>query len=425
MGNTSSTPAVATPLKPTAQEGCPVKHSNVAPEGCPVKHSGNTTSVVGEGCPVVKKQKVYNVYSQEIDPTNNMPSNPNQEPNDGQKYPLNTTRVTSTIPKGGTDGTWTYPSEQMFFNALRRKGKGEDVHEGHVQTIVSIHNNMNERAWNQVAAWEEALHPGYALDTTNPWLYIPPIVTQYTNTNNMCRSDSKLLRFCGRPDDLTPIARLKTLFGFVYDKPFDRHDWVVVRNDNTEQRYVIDYYFDDDKAAEDAVPRLHDVTSVKSITMYARPAVDSLSAVVDRIKFPLLNLLGPAPAVSFPPPPPSDEADASANSDDLLTVDQVNATFGQIQANCSKCFTNVQTCADEVACTQAATALQFCMANILCKPDAVQFTAALASGDEGRIEEAYAAMGNCVDRFEVRSRAALQQQALEAARKVSAAAQSP
>ncbi|RQM24631.1 hypothetical protein B5M09_003093 [Aphanomyces astaci] len=369
MGNTSSTPAVATPLKPTAQEGCPVKHSNVAPEGCPVKHSGNTTSVVGEGCPVVKKQKVYNVYSQEIDPTNNMPSNPNQEPNDGQKYPLNTTRVTSTIPKGGTDGTWTYPSEQMFFNALRRKGKGEDVHEGHVQTIVSIHNNMNERAWNQVAAWEEALHPGY-------------------------------------------------------DKPFDRHDWVVVRNDNTEQRYVIDYYFDDDKAAEDAVPRLHDVTSVKSITMYARPAVDSLSAVVDRIKFPLLNLLGTAPAVSFPPPPPSDEADASANNDDLLTVEQVNATFGQIQANCSKCFTNVQTCADEVACTQAATALQFCMANILCKPDAVQFTAALASGDEGRIEEAYAAMGNCVDRFEVRSRAALQQQALEAARKVSAASQS-
>jgi cytochrome c heme-lyase len=91
-----------------------------------------------------------------------MPMNPNQEPKDGQKYPLDTNRVTSSIPKGGTEnGTWTYPSEQMFFNALRRKGKGDDVHEGHINTIVHIHNNMNERAWDQVAAWEETCHPGY------------------------------------------------------------------------------------------------------------------------------------------------------------------------------------------------------------------------------------------------------------------------
>ncbi|RHY35316.1 hypothetical protein DYB32_000209 [Aphanomyces invadans] len=336
-------------------------------DGCPVKH-GNNAASVEEGCPV-KKQKVYNVYSQEIDPTNNMPSNPNQEPKEGQKYPLSTNRVTSTIPKGGTDGTWTYPSEQMFFNALRRKGKGEDVHEGHVQTIVSIHNNMNERAWNQVAEWEETLYPGYASPS--------------------------------------------------YDKPFDRHDWVVIRNDNTEQRYVIDYYFDDDKAAQDAVPRLHDVTSVKSITMYARPAVDSLSNVIDRIKFPILNLLGSTQRVPLPTNHAGNDTDV--DTEDVLSVDQVNETFEKIQANCKTCFTNVQTCTDEASCAQAATALQFCMANILCKPDAVKFTTALASGDEARIEEAYAAMETCVDRFEVRSRAALQEQARVAARQMSTA----
>ncbi|CAK4621347.1 hypothetical protein LEN26_021226 [Aphanomyces euteiches] len=388
MGNSASTSTAPVNARAPAQEGCPVKHEEVkkeAPEGCPVKHTA-PQPVAEEGCPV-KKTKVYNVYSQEIDPTNMMPYNPNQEPKEGQKFPLSTNRVQSTIPKGGTDGTWSYPSEQMFFNALRRKGKGEDVHEGHVETIVSIHNNMNERAWNQVIEWENTLHPG---------------------------SDAKLLRFCGRPDELTPIARLKTLLG--YDKPFDRHDWVVIRSDNTEQRYVIDYYFDDEKAKEDAVPRLHDITSVKSISMYARPAVDSFESLVDRIKFPVLSFLG---STVKPALPTSHEEEVV--SDDLLTVEQVEETFGKIKTSCKKCFTAVQLCGDEAECTQAATALQFCMANILCKPDAVKFTAALASGDESRIEEAYAAMGACVDRFEEQSRAAMKEQARQVARQASAA----
>ena len=46
-----------------------------------------------------------------------------QEPAPGQPYPLSTARERSTIPKaGGNEGeTWTYPSEQMFFNAMLRK----------------------------------------------------------------------------------------------------------------------------------------------------------------------------------------------------------------------------------------------------------------------------------------------------------------
>ena len=61
----------------------------------------------------------YDVYSRplELDPTNNMPlSNPdnvarNSLPSKEQIVSLPTERVSSTIPKGGTDGeTWTYPS---------------------------------------------------------------------------------------------------------------------------------------------------------------------------------------------------------------------------------------------------------------------------------------------------------------------------
>lgn len=93
-------------------------------EGCPVKHSKKE-----EGCPVTHKKKAvqYNVYSQPIDPTNQMPVNPNNKAlYESQAYPLSQERVKSSIPKGGSeddDETWNYPSPQMFYNSVRRKGK--------------------------------------------------------------------------------------------------------------------------------------------------------------------------------------------------------------------------------------------------------------------------------------------------------------
>ncbi|CAN0597567.1 unnamed protein product, partial [Ectocarpus sp. 12 AP-2014] len=103
----------------------------------------------------------YNVYSQRIDskdgldPTNNMPANPNQQPAPGQEKPLSTARVPSTIPKGGEETTWTYPSPQMFWNALSRKGKAENTEEGDMDIVVSIHNNMNELTWKKILEWEK------------------------------------------------------------------------------------------------------------------------------------------------------------------------------------------------------------------------------------------------------------------------------
>lgn len=50
-------------------------------------------------------------------------------------------------------GNWVYPSEQMFFEAMKRKNfdpKTEDM-----QSIVPIHNAVNERAWVEIKKWEE------------------------------------------------------------------------------------------------------------------------------------------------------------------------------------------------------------------------------------------------------------------------------
>jgi cytochrome c heme-lyase len=50
------------------------------------------------------------------------------------------------------EGNWIYPSEKMFFEAMKRKGHQGD--EKDMKTIVPIHNAVNERAWKEIKEWE-------------------------------------------------------------------------------------------------------------------------------------------------------------------------------------------------------------------------------------------------------------------------------
>lgn len=48
---------------------------------------------------------------------------PNQRPAPDQPFPLSTDREISHIPRAGKDDEcWVYPSPQMFWNAMLRKG---------------------------------------------------------------------------------------------------------------------------------------------------------------------------------------------------------------------------------------------------------------------------------------------------------------
>lgn len=49
-------------------------------------------------------------------------------------------------------GNWIYPSEKMFFEAMKRKGHAAEVAD--MKTIVPIHNAVNERAWREIKEWE-------------------------------------------------------------------------------------------------------------------------------------------------------------------------------------------------------------------------------------------------------------------------------
>jgi cytochrome c heme-lyase len=88
------------------------------------------------------------------------------------KAGLGTEREVSTIPRAldaaptdrpannekdtgadKTTGNWIYPSEEMFFNAMKRKSYNPN--EADMQTIVPIHNAVNERAWKEIKEWEK------------------------------------------------------------------------------------------------------------------------------------------------------------------------------------------------------------------------------------------------------------------------------
>lgn len=230
---------------------------------CPVisrNGSAGASASANSSCPIPERYRgkaVYNVYNQRIDgdgavqqsetelnALNNMPRDAAQQPWEGQEGPLSTDRAMSSIPKGGTEGAWQYPSPQMFFNALMRKGKGEGVTEGLMGHVVSAHNTMNEATWERVAEWER-LH------------------------EDSCR-EARLTRFMGRPDDLSPLARMKFWCG--KQLPFDRHDWWVDRC-GEEVRYVIDFYYNDDHGG-----------TPNAFELEVRPALDSPTAALDRVK---------------------------------------------------------------------------------------------------------------------------------------------
>merc|ERR1719150_2783126 len=87
---------------------------------------------------------------------------PNQIPSEDQPFILSTDRQKSSIPNANKAGeSWIYPSQQMFWNAMLKKGwrwKDEDgINQKTMSHIIHIHNSNNEAAWEEILKWE-ALH---------------------------------------------------------------------------------------------------------------------------------------------------------------------------------------------------------------------------------------------------------------------------
>ncbi|XP_054707970.1 holocytochrome c-type synthase-like [Uloborus diversus] len=239
----SAKSAVSVSNTTVVEESVQNKNSTSEKSGCPYKHDQAPPTTAVSECPVTGAK-----IGDDINPYNMMPPM-NQNPAPDQPFPLSKDREKSTIPKAGEENeVWVYPSQQMFWNAMLRKGwrwKESDLSSNDMAHIIRIHNVNNEEAWNEVLKWE-ALH---AKECCTP----------------------KLKKFGGKAQEYSPRARLRNLLG--YELPFDRHDWIVDRC-GKEVRYIIDYYDGGQVNVENGKFAILDV----------RPAFDSFGAMWDRMK---------------------------------------------------------------------------------------------------------------------------------------------
>lgn len=122
-------------------------------------------------------------------------------------------REVSSIPRGGLDSKenekWVYPSEEMFYEAMKRKNHNPNRND--MKVIVPIHNAVNEKVWSEIQKWE--------------------------SETSTC--EPKLVKFEAKQNQLTPKAMFRWFLG--YKKPFDRHDWTIDRC-GEQITYVIDFY---------------------------------------------------------------------------------------------------------------------------------------------------------------------------------------
>jgi cytochrome c heme-lyase len=137
---------------------------------------------------------------------------------------LSEDREVSSIPRTNVDGNWIYPSQKQFYEAMIRKEFKPEAKD--METIIPIHNSINERCWNFIKNWEKGLG------------------------GDAC-GGIKLTSFKGDSKKMTPRAMLRTYI-LGYEKPFDRHDWTVNRC-GKEIDYVIDFYSEDDMAGKPQV----------------------------------------------------------------------------------------------------------------------------------------------------------------------------
>lgn len=205
--------------------------------GCPVPHAART------------EEKPKSLISQ-LNPLNYMFPDLSQKPAPNQEFALPTSRDESTIPKGSGDGNWEYPSPQQMYNALLRKGY-TDTDITAVEGMVSVHNFLNEGAWQEILGWEQR----FARGLVKGWQICKRgeghVEEELNKHWDGVSTEPSLVRFQGRPKELTPKAHMMQVLGMLYpskfatEPPFDRHDWYVAREMNGQRkeiRYIIDYY---------------------------------------------------------------------------------------------------------------------------------------------------------------------------------------
>lgn len=250
----------------TANTGAPSGDGeDAASSACPVDHA-TREKFLEQKCPVNHNaQKAYldmakhsmsattSPRSETLSEEREVSSIPRFFTNNGADYTMESGHAPAEMAmREENEKHWVYPSPRQFYTAIRRKNY--DARAEDMDMVVPIHNAVNEEAWRRIVDWESS----WSTDKNAP--------------------GPQLVNFVGRPRDTTWRAWFRGLAG--YEKPFDRHDWVIVRPRADDQapktmRYVIDFYTGraDKKNASQPVSFYLDV----------RPAPSSFEGIAMRI----------------------------------------------------------------------------------------------------------------------------------------------
>lgn len=185
----------------------PSQSSKSPPDGsCPVK---------APNAPLTNSDQLSSSRSK-LNPLNYMPSYISQSRAEQQKKELPVERTLSSIPRGDAESNWEYPSPQQMYNAMLRKGY-DDTPEDAVESMVAVHNFLNEGAWEEIEGWERRFSRGLSYG----WQICRMGEAEFFKRRLAAEDEaqlprSKLLRFQGRPNDTTPKAKILELIGKVY-----------------------------------------------------------------------------------------------------------------------------------------------------------------------------------------------------------------
>ncbi|POW01243.1 hypothetical protein PSHT_12643 [Puccinia striiformis] len=238
------------------------------------QHHEDSSSKLSQ-CPVHQlnneQQTTTSTTTTKINEDNNIPELA-QAPSPGQRTKLSLDRELSSIPlpsKSRSSATSSLQKTQLLALVPSTIKTGE----------IKQQNNKEKETWKGWETPEEAI----------------PVMHKFTPVH---QPEISLVKFQGRPHDLSPKARFNILLSKIFPnlynpiKPFDRHDWSIRRehlfsnDDHVENhhqhqgieksklnRYVIDYY--NGGVDEHGNPVFH---------FDVRPAIDDFDSLVVRLK---------------------------------------------------------------------------------------------------------------------------------------------
>ncbi|KAI9881298.1 MAG: holocytochrome c synthase [Pleopsidium flavum] len=253
------------------------------PQGSALPPSDGSCPMKAPNTPLDSSDQTPKLTLSKLNPLNYMPSDISQKRTEHQTVNLPVERTVSSIPKGDASGNWEYPSPQQMYNAMLRKGY-DDTPEDAVESMVAVHNFLNEGAWAEIVEWERRFAKGLgrAWQECKRGEEGPSSAVGMQSNEDEDVVPPRLVKFMGRPDKRTPKASMLQIMGLIWPKtyggepPFDRHDWYIQRQTSRgkirEVRYVIDYY--------SAPP---EPTGEPVFYLDVRPAVDGPTAALERM----------------------------------------------------------------------------------------------------------------------------------------------